>query len=587
MPLSVEEIAERARNGILRLTTEEFTDPAVRGAFSAYLGSPELNFSDAEFIAESMTVRGRCVVPALGPEPCPAVAEFLADASGRTVVGFVLVVDAPKWRLSEPFPAHDLSPLQALGAQSPVVVLDATPPTGKTADPTGETAERERTPVVAGARWELPGLDEPVLFLASEHEGAFTVSARFPDGLTLPSLRYVADLPGCTGADAVTDHFPAEWQGLLASALPALHEVTVSYTPGDGRVTGELDVGLADEWPLLAGVTLSHVRARIALDSAARQNGWGGLSVELSAHLSVGGLESAVTVDLPALTAHGELADGSGLFEHAAPDLGKNGLGRLSFLCDLREGAFVVAGELLSPLEIAGVRIEEQTVLVSGGGDRELEVALAGTLVVGGTRIGVKAARSAQGWGLTVEADRIAFRDISAWTEQAMGSGLPASLAELTLRELCFEVVPTPSGRLFAAAGSAEFPLPAGLRARAHLTARISTGDGPSDVEATGSLLLGGPESSLMELDLVADKDPDATSWTATWAAQEGITLGEALAPLLPATGSPTAGLPNLLPAVEKISLRYTAPTTAGAAASLVLTTDTRQQARAVLVVTD
>ncbi|MEU1826708.1 MULTISPECIES: hypothetical protein [Streptomyces] len=580
MPLSVEEIVERARNGSLRLAAEEFTDPAVRGAFSTYLGSPELNFSDAEFTAESMMARGRCVVPALGPEPCPAVAEFLADASGRVVVGFVLVVDAPKWRLPEPFPAYDLSPLQALGAQSPVVVLDATPPTDK-------ASEQERTSVVAGGRWELPGLDEPVLFLASEHEGAFTVSARFPDGLTLPSLRYVADLPGCAGADAVTDHFPAEWQGLLASALPALREVTVSYTPGDGRVTGELDVTLADEWPLLAGVTLSQVRARIALDSTARQNGWGGLSVELSAHLSVGGLESAVTVDLPALTAHGELADGSGLFEQAAPDLGRNGLGRLSFLCDLREGAFVVAGELLSPLEIAGVRIEDQTVLVSGGGDRELEVALAGTLVVGGTRIGVKAARSAQGWGLTVEADRIAFRDISAWTEQAMGSGLPASLAELTLRELCFEIVPTPSGRLFAAAGSAEFPLPAGLRARAHLTARISTGDGPADVEATGSLLLAGPESSLMELDLVADKDPDATSWTATWAAQEGITLGEALAPLLPATGSPTAGLPNLLPAVEKVSLRYTAPTAAGAAASLVLTTDTRQQARAVLVVTD
>ncbi|MCF3106266.1 hypothetical protein IPZ58_32540 [Streptomyces roseoverticillatus] len=585
MPLSVEEITERARTGSLRLQAGEFTDPAVRSAFSTYLGSSELNFSDAEFTAESMTVRGHCAVPALGPEPCPAVAEFLADTSGRTVVGFVLVVDAPKWRLSEPFPAYDLSPLQALGAQSPVVVLDATPRTGKEAE-TDKEAEQERTPVVPGARWELPGLDEPVLFLASVHEGAFTVSARFPDGLTLPSLRYVADLPGCTGADAVADHFPVEWQGLLASALPALREVTVSYAPGDGRVTGEIEVGLADEWPLPTGVTLSQVRARIALDSAARQNGWGGLSVELSGHLSVAGLECAITVDLPALTAHGELADGSGLFEHAAPGLGKNGWGRLSFLCDLREGAFVVAGELLSPLEIAGVRIEDQAVLVSGGGDRSLEVTLAGTLVVGGTRIGVKATRSAQGWGLTVEADRIAFRDISAWTEQAMGSGLPASLAELTLRELCFEVVPTPSGRLFAAAGSAEFPLPAGLRARAHLTTRISTGDGPSDVEATGSLLLSGPESSLMELDLVADKDPDATSWTATWAAEEGITLGEALAPLLPAPGSPAAGLPNLLPAVEKISLRYTAPTAAGAAASLVLTTDT-QQARAVLVVTD
>ncbi|RLU81810.1 hypothetical protein CTZ27_31920 [Streptomyces griseocarneus] len=579
MPSSVEEIAERARNGSLRIEAEEFTDPAVRNAFSTYLGSSELDFSEAEFTAESMTVRGRCVVPALGPEPCPVVAEFVADTSGRTVVGFVLAVDAPKWRLPEHFPAYDLSPLQALGAQSPVVVLDATPRTDK------ETGQ-ERTPVAPGARWELPGLDEPVLFLASVHEGTFTVSARFPDGLTLPSLRHMADLPGCAGADAVTDHFPVEWQGLLASALPTLREVTVSYAPGNGRVTGEIEVDLADEWPLLAGVTLRQVRARIALDSAARQSGWGGLSVELSAHLSVAGMESAVTVDLPALTAHGELADGSGLFERADPDLGKNGLGRLSFLCDLREGAFVVAGELLSPLEIAGIRVEDQTVLVSGGGDRSLEVALAGTLVVGGTRIGVKATRSAEGWGLTVEADRIAFRDISAWTTETMGSGLPASLAELTLRELCFEVVPTPSGRLFAAAGSAEFPLPAGLRARAHLTARISTGNGPSDVEATGSLLLSGPESSLMELDLVADKDPDATSWTATWAAQEGITLGEALAPLLPATGSPTAGLPNLLPAVEKISLRYTAPTAADAAASLVLTTDA-QHARAVLVVTD
>lgn len=580
MPLSIEELAERARSRTLLLRAEEFAAPAVREVLTTFLGGSELTLSEAEFDAETLTVRGCCTVPSLGPKPCPAVAQLLAGTPGGAVEGIVLIVEAPQWRLPEPFPAHDLGPLQALGAQAPVVVLDATPRPD-------EDAGRERARAVAGARWQLPGLEEPVLFLASLKEGAYTVSARFPDGLTLPSVRYVAELPGCTGADAVTEHFPAQWQGLLASALPALREVTVSYDPGDGRVTGEVEVDLAHEWPVLEGVTLSQVRARIALDSAARDNGWGGLSVELGGRLAVGGLESAVTVELPALTAHGELADGEGLFESVAPDLVHSGIGRLSFLCDLREGAFVVAGALLTPWDIAGVRIEDQSVLVSGGGGRALEATIAGTLVLGGTRVGVRGSRTAQGWGLAVEADRIAFRDISAWAERTVGSGLPASLAELTLQDLHFEVVPAPPGRLFALSGSAEFPLPAGLRARAHLATQITTGDGDPDVEATGSLLLSRSEPSLMELDLVADKDPDATSWTATWTAEEGVALGEALAPLLPATDSPTAGLPNLLPAVEEISLRYTAPTAAGASGSLVVTTDTRQQARAVLVVTD
>ncbi|GAA0417157.1 hypothetical protein [Streptomyces luteireticuli] len=580
MPLSVEELAERARSRTLPLRADEFGTPAVRKVFATFLGGPELTLSDVEFDAGSMTARGHCTIPSLGPDPCPVTAQFLSGASGREVEGFVLVVDAPQWRLPEPFPAHDLGPLEALGARTPVVVLDATPRPD-------EEAGREQPTALAGAGWELPGLDEPVLFLASLHEGTYTLSARFPDGLSLPSLRHLADLPGCTGADAVTEHFPGEWQGLLASALPALREVTVSYNPEDGRVTGEVQVDLAHEWPLLDGLTLGRVAARIALDSAARHDGRGGLSVELSAHLAVGGLESAVTVELPALTAHGEIADAKGLFDSAAPDLGRTGTGRLSFLCDLRDGTFVVAGELLSPWEIAGIRIEEQAIMLAGGGGRALEATLTGTLVLGGTRIGVRGGRTAQGWGLTVEADRIAFREIGAWTERTLGSGLPASLADLTLQNLYFEVVPTPSGRLFALEGSAEFPLPAGLCAGLQLGARITTGDGPPEIEATGTLLLGGPQASPMELELVADKDPDALSWTATWTAQEGIALGEALAPLLPATGSPTAGLPNLLPTVEKISLRCTAPTADGGSGSLVLTTDTRQQARAVLVVTD
>ncbi|GAU70273.1 polyprotein [Streptomyces sp. NBRC 110611] len=222
-------------------------------------------------------------------------------------------------------------------------------------------------------------------------------------------------------------------------------------------------------------------------------------------------MESAVTVELPALTAHGELTDGSGLFEHAEPGLGKNGTGRLSFLCDLWEGAFVVAGALLKPLEIAGV---------PGRAD------VAGALL----------------------------------------RGRPHPLRAAVHR-----------GRVRR--------VPTARRACARLTTQITTGDSTPGVEAADSLLLNGPESSLMELDLVADRNPESTSWTATRAAQEGITLGEALAPLLPTTAAPTAGLPNLLPAVEKISLRYTSPTAADAA-SLVLTTDTRQ-AQAVLVVTD
>lgn len=417
-------------------------------------------------------------------------------------------------------------------------------------------------------------------------EGAYTLSARFPDGLSLPSLRHVADLPGWAGADTAAEHFPTEWQGLLASALPALREVTLSYAPGDGRLTGEVLIGLADEWPVLEGVTLSRVTARIAMDSAARRDGWAGLSVELSGHLAVAGLETTVTVALPALTAHGELAAGKELLGGIATDLGEHGTGRLSFLCDLREGTFFAAGQLLGPWEIAGVKIEDQAVMVTGGGDRALEATLSGTLVLGDTRIGVRGNRTGQGWGLTVELDHLAVRDLSTWAEQAMGSRLPAALDDLTLRNLYFEVASTPAGRAFAMEGSAEFPLPAGLRAGAHLGAQITTGGDAPEVEATGTLVLSGPDTSLMELDLVVDKGQDATSWTATWAAPEGVPLGRAIAPFLPTTGSPLAGLPDLLPTVEKISLRHTGRSADGTTGSLVLTADTRK-ARAVLVVAD
>ncbi|MCD9195305.1 hypothetical protein [Streptomyces albireticuli] len=579
MPLSVAELAERAGSRSLLLKAEEFDDTAVREVLATHLGASELALTDVEYDAASLTARGRCAVPSLGPEPRPAVAEFLTDASGTTAVGLVLIVEAPEWRLPEPFPALDLGPLEALGAQAPVIVLNATP------EPDGE-AERDRVPAVAGVRCAVPGTEEPLLFLASLHEGAYTLSARFPDGLSLPSLRYVSDLPGWTGADTVTEHFPAHWQGLLASALPSLRDVTLSYAPGDGRMTGDILVGLADEWPVLEGVTLSRVTARITMDSAARHDAWAGLSVELSGHLALAGLESTVTVALPSLTAHGELAAGKELLGGIASDLGEHGTGRLSFLCDLREGTFLAAGQLLGPWEIAGVRIEDQAVMVTGGGDRALEATLAGTLVLGGTRIGVRGNRTAQGWGLTVEMDHLAVGDLSAWAEQAMGSRLPAALDELTLENLYFEVASASAGRTFAMEGSAEFPLPAGLHAGAHLAAQITTGDGAPEAEATGTLVLSGPDTSLMELDLVVDKGPDATSWTATWAAPEGVPLGQAVAPFLPATGSPLSGLPDLLPTVEKISLRHTGRAADGTTGSLVLTADTRK-ARAVLVVTD
>lgn len=160
MPLSVAELAERAGSRSLLLKAEEFDDAAVREALATHLGASELALTDVEYDTASLTARGRCAVPSLGPEPCPVVAEFLTDGPGTAVVGLVLVVEAPRWRLPEPFPALDLSPLEALGAQAPVIVLNAAPGPA-------EDAGQEKAPALAGVRCASPGTEEPVLFLAS------------------------------------------------------------------------------------------------------------------------------------------------------------------------------------------------------------------------------------------------------------------------------------------------------------------------------------------------------------------------------------------------------------------------------------
>ncbi|MFI0573482.1 hypothetical protein [Streptomyces tendae] len=569
------------------------------------------------------------------------MAEFLrADAQDGTVTGFVLTVDAPQWRLPQPFPTHDLSPLRELGAQSPVVVLHAVPATKK-------EAGQDRPPAVSGARWEHSDITEPVLFLASMRDGVLTASAGFPDGLALPALEHLGHLPGCTGAEALSERFPAEWRNCLVSVRPTLREVTVSCSSDGKQVSGELEIDLAPRWPLPEGVTLGAVRARIAVDPTARKEAkkaeeteetaeaekteeteetektgkaeetgkpeetgkaeeaekteekkdW--LSVTLTGNLTAYSLSSAVTVVLPSMTAKGVLTHDSGFFEHFTPDLCKDSKGELSFQYDLQKGTYDITGKLSAPQKIAGVQVANVTVKAVGDGDRKRELTLEGRLTVGETEIKATAKRSqkAESWTLTAEAENIAFRDISAWAEQTMGSGLPASLTELTLQKLSFTVVSTAEERTFDAKATAELPLTADLRTTVELAElKITTKGKTSEVSANGSFAIGhvDAESPLMKFELVADKDPKSTSWTATSTLETGMTLSQALAPLLPANAQPTAGLPDLLPPLKKLSLRYTAPKatdrtapeTAEAAASLVLTAETPQEARAVLVVT-
>ncbi|MBD0418945.1 hypothetical protein H0H10_07080 [Streptomyces sp. TRM S81-3] len=112
-----------------------------------------------------------------------------------------------------------------------------------------------------------------------------------------------------------------------------------------------------------------------------------------------------------------------------------------------------------------------------------------------------------------------------------------------------------------------------------------TTKDRTTEVTVKGSFALGRVEAEepLLQFELEADKDPESMGLTATSSFEDGIPLGKVLAALLPATASPTAGLPDLLPPVEKISLRYTAPK-APEVASLVLTAETPRGDHAVLV---
>lgn len=398
MPLSVEEIADMAQKGSLKLRADHFADPVVSDVFSTHLACSELEFKVLEYTEKSMTARGHCAVRALGKEPCRAVATFLrADPPDGTVVGFTLLVDAPGWRLPEPFPAFDLSPLRSLGAQSLVAAFNAVP---------------SRAPVLSGARWKVSDLAEPVLFLASAQKDQRTLE-------------------------------------------------------------GKLTVG----------------------------------STEIEA------------------------------------------------------------------------RTEES--------------------------------QDPKSWKLDAKAESISFSDISTLAEQTMGSGLPASLAGLTLRELGFTVESTESERKFEAKASAEFPLTPDVQTQVGLDMKIAVKDGTAEedtgedapaaeegaakegtnkdraIEVTvkGSFALGPTEDEepSMRFDLEADRDPESVGLTATSVFEDGIPLGKVLTALLPASASPTEGLPNLLPPVKKISLRYTAPK-APDVASLLLTAETPRGDEAVLV---
>ncbi|MGW5088135.1 hypothetical protein [Streptomyces coelicoflavus] len=206
MPLSVEEIADMTQKGSLKLRADHFADPVVSGVFSTHLACSELDFKVLEYTEKSMTARGHCAVRALGKEPCRAVATFLrADPPDGTVVGFTLLVDAPGWRLPKPFPAFDLSPLRSLGAQSLVAAFNAVPGTKEEGDEKEQKAEKDaegkkdaeveesgqeqtsvasRPPVLSGARWKLPDLAEPVLFLASAQKDQRTLEGKLTVGNT-------------------------------------------------------------------------------------------------------------------------------------------------------------------------------------------------------------------------------------------------------------------------------------------------------------------------------------------------------------------------------------------------------------------
>lgn len=457
MPLSVDEIADMADKGSLKLRADHFADPVVSGIFDTHLACSELDFTVLKYTRTSMTAHGRCALRAFGKAPCRAVATFLrADPPDETVVGFTLLVDAPGWELPKPFPAFDLSPLRDLGAQSLVAAFNAIPgkkekegaekEEGGEAEEAGEeqTSVPSRAPVLTGARWKLPELAEPVMFLAAVQKD-------------------------------------------------------------ERHLEGKLTIG----------------------------------STEIEA------------------------------------------------------------------------RTEES--------------------------------KDPRRWTLSARAESIAFSDISAFAEQTMGSGLPAWLTGLTLQELGFTVECTDSERSFAANAGADFPLTADFLTQVELDMKIVTKDDTSkddkddiskedapkerateksatkeskgkkrttEVTVTGSFALGrtnedegededeketekketekkdeNDDEPLMRFELEADKDPESMGFTATSSFKDGMPLGEVLAALLPATASPTAGLPDRLPPVNKISLRYTAPK-APDVASLVLTAETSREDQVVLVVT-
>src|SRR5690606_19302045 len=104
-----------------------------------------------------------------------------------------------------PFPAFDLSPLRSLGAQSLVAAFNAVPGTKEEGGEKEQKAEKEaegkkgaeaeeagqeqtsvpsRAPVLSGARWKVPDLAEPVLFLASAQRDQRTLEGKLTVGST-------------------------------------------------------------------------------------------------------------------------------------------------------------------------------------------------------------------------------------------------------------------------------------------------------------------------------------------------------------------------------------------------------------------
>ncbi|MGW9211272.1 DUF6603 domain-containing protein [Embleya sp. NPDC055664] len=577
VPALLELFDAASTSGRLELSGATLDIPEVAALFDGYLNGG-LTLSTPLFDREGLAADGTSDIPELGAKLATHVV-FLADEPGEFVIGCRVEVATDAWTVKAPYLETDLTLLATLGFDRLWITFAAVPDTpGGRVRPDVYPAVSFSLGATDGRRtMRLVGAESPVVGL-SEH---------FPNGISFERLTDLAALPFLDASLLDRVHVPAEISGGLGAL--SLMSASVTFDRYRGRleeVVVTLRLAGEADWAVIPGALrldrIDPLRIRAARD---RSGTWR-VDFTLGARCTVAGayaLHGEVALPAGRLAASlwhpgggNDLIDAEAL-AGTGIDPGTVRLNYIHISADVTSKAYTLALALDTAWRIAdGVELTalELRTAVTGVAPAT-DVALAGTLDVGGSRIVLEGRRRPDKvWEVTGSAFRVEFAGFAAWFDETFGVPLPQAVSGLVLDRL-------------------QVSLDSGLAGEVVCAGSFPLGDGPDGAMFTLTASVGakppsGPREVRFAADLSVEVDIDGemavldfavefgtggagSRFTASWQAAVG-TAPVSIFALLAALGVEEMDeLRRLLPPALTPSLRSVAITYDGAAGSTMI----------------